>query len=368
MEQKEQKAVSEHKKSCTNCGAELKYKPGTKHITCEYCGHHEEITHATDGFQELELKPYLQEMGSQSHSEEIMMLHCKNCGANQHIEENYKSLHCVYCTMPLIIEDAYKEDWILPGAILPFQFDQKKSHQIFSKWVKGLWFAPNNLKKATLDPQNTKGLYLPYWTFDAQLYANYRGERGDYYYVNVPYTTTINGKQVSKTRRERRTRWSSASGNITGFVDDTLIKASHQNKNPIPKKISNWNLNLLESFNTGFLAGFVTEKYTIPLKDGHLSSTKEAERIADTWTRQDIGGDTQRVHHIDMSLSQETFKHILLPVYISAYRFNSKKYNFFINGQTGAISGSRPYSFWKIFFFVLFIAAIIGAIIWFSEK
>ncbi|WP_108869461.1 DNA helicase PriA [Aquimarina aquimarini] len=368
MEQKEKKAVSEHKKSCTNCGAELKYKPGTKHITCEYCGHHEEFTHATDGFQELELKPYLQEMGSQSHSEKIMMLHCKNCGANQHIEENYKSLHCVYCTMPLIIEDAYKEDWILPGAILPFQFDQKKSHQIFSKWVKGLWFAPNNLKKATLDPQNTKGLYLPYWTFDAQLYANYRGERGDYYYVNVPYTTTVNGKQVSKTRRERRTRWSSASGNINGFVDDTLIKASHQNKNPIPRKISNWNLNSLESFNTGFLAGFVTEKYTIPLKDGHLSSTKEAERIADTWARQDIGGDTQRVHHIDMSLSQETFKHILLPVYISAYRFNGKKYNFFINGQTGAISGNRPYSFWKIFFFVLFIAAIIGAIIWFSEK
>ncbi|WP_438710571.1 DNA helicase PriA [Aquimarina muelleri] len=366
--EEEKKAISEQKKSCSNCGAELKYKPGTSTITCEYCGHDEMIAPNQNGFQELELKPYLQEMGSLSHSEEILMLHCKNCGANQHIEENYKSLHCVYCTMPLIIEYAYKEDWILPGAVLPFQFDQKKSHQIFSKWVKGLWFAPNNLKKATLDPENTKGLYLPYWTFDAQLYANYTGERGDYYYVNVPYTETVNGKTVSRTRQERRTRWSSASGNVTGFVDDTLIKASHQNKNPIPQKIANWNLDALESFNTSFLAGFVTEKYTIPLKDGHLSSTKEAEKIAVSWAKQDIGGDTQRVHYVDMSLSNETFKHILLPVYISAYRYSGKKYNFFINGQTGAISGNRPYSFWKIFFFIVCILILVAVIFWISEK
>ncbi|WP_282079773.1 DNA helicase PriA [Aquimarina algiphila] len=367
-EEEEKKAISEQKRSCVNCGAELKYKPGTTNINCEYCGHQETITQDEDGFKELELKPYLSAMGSQSHSEEIMMLHCKNCGANQHVEENYKSLHCVYCTMPLIIEDAYKEDWILPGAVLPFQFDQKKSHQIFSKWVKGLWFAPNKLKKAALDPQNTKGLYLPYWTFDAQLYADYTGERGTYYYVNVSYTTTENGKSVTKTRRERRTRWSPASGNITGFVDDTLIKASHQRNNAIPKKLSHWNLDALEPFNTSYLAGFVTEKYTIPLQDGHLSSTKEAERIARSWARQDIGGDTQRVHSIDMRLSQETFKHILLPVYISAYRFNSKKYNFFINGQTGKISGSRPYSFWKIFFLVLFILSIILILLWLSNK
>ncbi|WP_299900593.1 DNA helicase PriA [uncultured Aquimarina sp.] len=362
--EEEKRAFSEQKKSCVNCGAELTYKPGTTEIKCDYCGHEETIVQNEDGFKELELKPYLEEMGSLSHSEEILMLQCKNCGANQHIEENYKSLHCVYCTMPLIIEDAYKEDWILPGAVLPFQFDQKKSHQIFSKWVQGLWFAPNNLKKAALDPQYTKGLYLPYWTFDAQLYATYTGQRGDYYYVSVPYTTTVNGKTVQRTRQERRTRWTPASGNVSGFVDDTLIKASHQRKNTIPNKIAHWNLKALVPFNTSFLAGFVTEKYTIPLKDGHLESTKEAEKIARSWSRHDIGGDTQRVHSINMSLSEETFKHILLPVYISAYQYNGKKYNFFVNGQTGRISGKRPYSFWKIFFTVVLSIAVIVLILW----
>ncbi len=366
--EEEKKSISENKKSCSNCGAELTYKPSTTSIQCDYCGHEETIIQNQDGFKELELKPYLDKMGSSSHSEEIIMLHCKNCGANQHIEENYKSLHCVYCATPLIIEDAYKEDWILPGAIIPFQINQKESHQIFSKWVKNIWFAPNNLKKATLDPENTKGLYLPYWTFDAQLKASYTGQRGDYYYVNVPYTTKVNGKTVQSTRQEQRTRWTSVQGNIKGFIDDTLIKASNQKKNNIPSKVTNWNLTALETFNTSFLAGFITEKYTIPLKEGHLSANIEAKRIATTWAKQDIGGDTQRVEEINMLLNNETFKHILLPVYISAYQYNGKKYNFYVNGQTGSISGKRPYSFWKIFFFVLLILSVIITIVWFAEK
>jgi len=359
---------SELKKSCINCGAALKYAPGTTELKCDYCGHKQAIPPAEIGLQELELKSYLDKLGSQSHSEEITMLHCKNCGAHQHIEENYKSLHCVYCSMPLIIEDAVKEEWILPGAVLPFQIDQKKAHQIFKKWVEGLWFAPNKLKKATLDPENTKGLYSPFWTFDAHLFANYRGQRGDYYYVSVPYTTTSNGRTVTRTRQERRTRWSPASGSISGFVDDTLIKASKQRSGVIPRKVAHWNLSALQSFDSSFLAGFVTEKYTIPLIDGHLASNKEAKKIAERWVKRDIGGDTQRVSHLDMKLSEETFKHILVPVYISAYKFKDKRYNFFVNGQTGVLHGDRPYSFWKIFFLILTILIVLVIIGYFLSK
>lgn len=359
---------SEHKKSCVNCGAELLYKPGSSEVKCDYCGHEETIEEATSEFEELELYPYLEKMGAQSHTEEISMLHCKTCGANQHVEENYKSLHCVYCSQPLVVEDAYNEEWILPGAVLPFQLDHKKSHEVFRKWVKGLWFAPNKLQRAALDPQKTKGLYVPYWTFDAELAADYVGQRGDYYYVTETYNTTVNGKNVTKTRQVRKTRWTYASGSISGFVDDTLINASKQRRNSLPKKIANWNLDALETFNSKYLAGFVTEKYTLPLEDGHLKSKEKAKQIATGWACQDIGGDTQRVSSLDMKLSDETFKHILLPVYISSYVYNSKKYSFYVNGQTGVLSGERPYSFWKIFFLVLFILIVVALIVFFGNQ
>ena len=342
---------TELKRSCVNCGAELKYKPGTTNITCEYCGHEESISIDENGFEELELYPYLKEMGAQKHSEEISMLHCK-------------ALHCVYCSMPLVIADAYKEDWILPGAVLPFQIKKEKSFVIFQKWVSKLWWAPNKLKKAALDPQFTKGLYLPYWTFDAQLFASYTGKRGEYYYETQSYRDS-NGKK--QPRRVRKTRWYAASGNVSGFVDDTLIKASKQKTGRIPNKIARWNLKKLQPFNSGFLSGFVTEKYTIPLKEGHLHSKEVARDIATRWCKQDIGGDTQRVSSLDMNLSEETFKHILLPVYVSAYRFKGKEYNFFINGENGQISGTRPYSFWKIFFAVLVVVILILIIIYFAQ-
>lgn len=355
---------SERKKSCVNCGAELTYEPGTDLITCDYCGHKEVIEESQQPFQELELNKYMQEMGAQSHSMEITMLHCKNCGANQHIEESYKSLHCVYCTMPLIVEDAYKDDWILPGAVIPFAFKQDKAHQIFKKWVAGLWWAPNNLQRASLSAENTKGLYVPYWTFDAELDAQYTGQRGEYYYVT---RTTGSGKN-KKTTRERRTRWYPAQGAVSGFVDDTLVKASKQKGGQIPSKIASWNLGDLKTFDTRFLAGYVTEKYTIPLKDGHIDAKERAKDIAGNWVRRDIGGDTQRINSLDMQLSEETFKHILLPVYISSYKFNSKRYNFYVNGQTGKIHGTRPYSFWKIFLAIVAALIVIAIVIYFIDR
>lgn len=350
---------SELKKSCINCGAELLYAPGTTELKCEYCNHSVIIPPSELGYDELELKQYLNDLGDHSHSEEITMLNCKNCGANQHVEENYKSLHCIYCTMPLVVEDMYKDDWITPGAVLPFQIDQKYAFKVFQNWVKKLWFAPNKLKKAALDPQNTKGLYSPYWTFDANLFANYVGQRGQYYYV----TKTVGSGNNKRTVNERRTRWYPASGSIIGFIDDTLTKASKQRSGIIPKKIARWDFKLLKPFDSGYLTGFVTEKYTIPLKDGHLEAENVAHDIAVRWAKREIGGDTQKVSSIDITLSDETFKHILLPVYISAYKYKGKRYNFFVNGQSGAISGQRPYSFWKIFFFVLMIIAFIALIL-----
>ncbi|MDV7137823.1 DNA helicase PriA [Maribacter sp. TH_r10] len=354
---------SEANKSCANCGAELKFKPGSNQLTCEYCGYEEFIEQTKSSFEELELEHYLKVVGENAYTESIDLLHCKNCGANQHVEENYKSLNCVYCGEPLIREDIEKEGWILPGALVPFQLDGKKARSIFKKWVSSIWFAPNNLKRAALDPEGLRGLYVPYWTFDSNLYAEYQGQRGDYYYE----TRKVRTKNGTQTRQVRKTRWSSASGTVSGFVDDILINASEKKRREIPAKIAHWNLKELAVFNSKYLAGFVTEKYTISLKEGHHRSFQEAKDIAYNWIRRDIGGDTQRIGHADIKLSDETFKHILLPVYISSYRYSGKEYLFYINGQTGALSGSRPYSFWKIFFLVLFILVVIVLIAIFAQ-
>ncbi len=350
---------SEDKNACANCGAEMKFKPGSDQLKCEYCGYEEFIEKGKSSFEELELKHYIDVVGQKAHTEAISLLHCKNCGANQHVEENYRSLKCVYCSEPLILEDVYDEDWILPGALVPFQLDKKKAQQRFKGWVSSIWFAPNKLKRAALDPEGLHGLYIPYWTFDSNLTADYRGMRGEYYYETQTYRTS-DGRRAQ--RRVQKTRWYPTSGRVSGFLDDILINASEKKRREVPKQISRWDMKALVPFNGKYLAGFVTEKYTVSLKDGHHQSFQKAKDIAYSWIRQDIGGDTQRVSNANISLADETFKHILLPVYISSYRYSGKEYHFYVNGQTGKISGTHPISFWKIFFLVLFIIVIIAAL------
>lgn len=354
---------TEHKKACPNCGAELKFKPGSHQLNCAYCNYEEFIEPSKSSFEELELAHYLKVVGENAYTDTIALLHCKNCGANQHVEENYKSLHCIYCGEPLIREDEDKEGWILPGALVPFQLNLKEARSIFMTWVGRLWFAPNNLKKAALDPEGLHGVYLPFWTFDADLFANYQGQRGNYYYENQSY----NSSKGRRTRQVRKTRWTYTSGSISGFLDDILINASKKKRLEIPDNIAYWNLQELVAFDSKYLSGFVTEKYTISLKEGHHLSFQKAKDIAYNWIRGDIGGDVQRIEQANINLTNETFKHILLPIYVSSYKYGNKDYYFYINGQTGSINGSRPFSFWKIFFLGLFMLVLIALIAIFAQ-
>ena len=82
----------------------------------------------------------------------------------------------------------------------------------------------------------------------------------------------------------------------------------------------------------------------------------------------DIGGDRQRIHHRNTDYRNLTFKHILLPVWISPYRYNNEVYRTVINARTGEVQGERPYSWIKITLAILAVlAVIIGLVIVFNK-
>ena len=104
-----------------------------------------------------------------------------------------------------------------------------------------------------------------------------------------------------------------------------------------------------------YLAGFQTEGYSVDLEQGFVEAREKMDRVIARDVRFDIGGDRQRIHSIDTTVRDITFKHILLPVWMAAYKYRGKSYRFVINARTGQVQGERPYSAWKIAF-----AALIG--------
>ena len=84
--------------------------------------------------------------------------------------------------------------------------------------------------------------------------------------------------------------------------------------------------------------------------------------------RRDIGGDEQRIISMNTSYDEITFKHLLLPVYVSAYRYKNKLYQFLVNGRTGEVQGQQPYSWIKITLTILLVINIIALIIFFANS
>ncbi|MEM8731674.1 MAG: primosomal protein N' (replication factor Y) - superfamily II helicase, partial [Pseudomonadota bacterium] len=123
-----------------------------------------------------------------------------------------------------------------------------------------------------------------------------------------------------------------------------------------------WDLAALEPYQPHFLSGFRSEAYTIELKEAYTQARAEMDRVIERDVRFDIGGDRQRIHHIETRISDVTFKHILLPVWTAAYKYRGQSYRFVVNGRTGQVRGERPWSAIKILIAVLIGLAVAVAV------
>jgi hypothetical protein len=247
---------------------------------------------------------------------------------------------------------------IKPRAVLPFQIVEKIAHQSMNDWLGKLGFAPNGLQEYAKKGRKMDGIYVPYWTYDADTKSTYMGERGTIYYVTE--TVMVDGKREQ--RQVQKVRWSPASGRVKRWFDDILVLGSKA----LPKKYTDslqpWDLSALEPYTPEFLAGFQAEGYSIELEEGYDEARNHMDRAIRRDVAFDIGGDRQRIHNISTSVSNVTFKHILLPVWMAAYKYRGTSYRFVVNGQTGRVQGERPYSKWKISFAVLLAAIAAGVI------
>jgi len=207
---------------------------------------------------------------------------------------------------------------------------------------------------------------MPFWTYDCIATTDYEGQRGEDYWVTETYTTTVNGKLTTQTRQVRKTRWYPASGTVVDDFNDVLVPAS--TSLPLNNQVNAepWSndgtLSELVPYDDAYLAGFRCESYGIDLPAGFEGAKQRMRPTIEGTIRADIGGDHQRISSMRSSYDHITFKHILLPLWVSAYRFNRKLYRVLINGRTGELIGDRPYSKWKIGT-LIFLAVLAIAII-----
>ena len=349
-----------HRYPCPACGANLLYAPKDGVLACPYCGHKERIPQAAE--QYLNVRPaQLEQMAANA-----LEVQCQSCGAMVTFTPPEVARQCDFCGSQIVAQPKSADPILAPEGVLPFHITQQQASAGLRQWLSSRWFAPNALKHFA-QPDAIHGVYIPFWTYDANTVSYYTGERGEHYYETETYTTTDSeGNQVQNERQVQRTRWYSANGTVTRWFDDILVPATHSLSQQRLEALEPWDMAELKPYDPAFLSGYKAQRYQVDLAKGFERARQIAAGVIQGDVRRDIGGDEQRVHNVDTHYSGITFKHLLLPVYAGAYRFNQKVYQIVVNGRTGEIQGDRPYSIIKIallvatllFFLLIFVLIV----------
>jgi LSD1 subclass zinc finger protein len=344
---------------CGGCGAKLSFAPGTRTLQCAFCGTANDIEVDDGRIEELPFDTFLKALEGHEEMVQVETVKCAKCGAEQTLGENLFASACTFCSSP-IVSKGYAARRVKPRAIVPFQVDRARAQDEFRRWVKSLWLAPNDLKRYAQSDAGLTGLYLPYWTYDCNTATHYTGERGDDYYTDDRVETTDSqGRTSVSIQRRKHTRWTAASGSVGAFHDDVIVMASHSLPQTMHGAATAWNLKGLVAYQPEFVTGFRAEAYQVGLREGFPIAKEKIDATVYGLIRRDIGGDQQRVHQVSTQYSNVTFKHVLLPVWISAYRYRDKVFRFLVNGQTGEVSGESPMSWAKVTMITIAIVVIV---------
>jgi len=311
----------------------------------------------TGGIRELDFQSAIAHQLPEQDIEETRITTCPNCAAQVEFDGATHAAECPFCATP-VVADTGTHRQIKPRGVLPFALDESNARRVMTEWLGRRWFAPNGLKEYARKGRKIQGIYVPYWTIDADTKSSYRGERGTEY--TESRRVMRDGKR--ETVHVTKVRWRAVTGRVARFFDDVLVLASKSLPKRYTDALGPWDLSALEPYRPEFLAGFRAEGYTVGLEDGFKEARAHMDRVITRDVKFDIGGDRQRVHDVDTTISAVTFKHILLPVWVAAYKYRGETYRFVVNGRTGRVQGERPYSAIKIAIAVVIGALIAGAI------
>ena len=337
-------------KKCPSCGGVMDYNPAKNNMTCPYCGYEEDIEIQNESFVAEELD------FSQAENDDACdwgtatrTVICKACGAETVYDFNDIASECPYCGSNQIMEQETQVNVMAPGGVVPFQLDAKAASSRFKSWIKNQFFCPKQAKESA-KPKSFTGMYLPFWTFDSQTSSSYTGQYG-----KVRHRRTRDGKTVSETQ------WYPTSGYYAEFFDDILVCGSSRQHEQLLNRIEPFDTSKVIEYKPEYLAGFTAERYTIKVKEAwETAKSKMASLLRsriETKIGREHGTTLTRFVQVNTSHRSVTYKYILLPVWISSFKYNGKVYHFMINGQTGKVSGQTPISWPKV---ILTAAALLA--------
>ena len=356
--------VALSKYACPACGGEAIWNPAKQKLVCPFCGTESPAKlDASGAIVEHDLAAALRDIGDDRRGwqSEKRQVKCQSCNAISVLDPERQAQNCEFCGSAQLVPYDETKAAFRPESVLPFRVSETQARDGIRAWYGKLWLAPNRLKKQALT-DTVHGTYLPYWTFDAAVDADWTAEAGHYYYTTETYSE---GGRV-QTRQVRHVRWEPAAGHVRHFFDDDLVCASVGVHPGLLRGIEPFPTAELKPYDPGYVAGWVVERYQLDLVAAAQRARAAMDAKLSALCAQQIPGDTYRNLEVNADYSRQTFKHILAPVWLLSYTFGRNAYQCAMNGVTGAIQGEYPKSPWKIALLALAILIVVVIVMSFA--
>ena len=355
MELKELSA--QQKLACPACGGEAQWNPAKKALICAYCGTESPYELKAGGeVVEHDLVAALKAVpqSARGWQDDRRPVRCQHCQAISVFSGAQQGKACDFCGSTALVPFEETGDIIRPETLLPFAVNEPGARERVRTWYGSRFWAPNNLNQKALT-DTLHGVYLPYWTFDAQVDARYTAEAGTYY----------QGKD-----NKREVRWQSVSGQVDHFFFFLLVCGSKGVQPHLMRAVEPFptTTDQLKPYDPGYLSGWTVERYQLDLVAAAEQGRQRMLAGIRDLASQDIRADTQRNLQVQAQFSGQTFKHVLLPIWLVGYRYGARDFQVVINGATGQVAGDYPKSWVKIAFAVLAALLVLWVIVWLNGR
>ncbi|HEY5730100.1 MAG TPA: hypothetical protein VIS72_08620 [Anaerolineales bacterium] len=312
---------------CPKCGGRMSFAPDGQSLVCDYCTR----THAM-GFasQPAVEKDFVTAMATaRGHGKPLneQVFHCDGCGSEFILPPKQISTNCIYCDSPHVVNWENTKDLLAPDAVLPHQFGKRQAVKHLVNWVEEKKIQPE--KRVEMP----RGLYLPLWTFDIGGVIDYTGEVVEN--ADDGNVITLLGSRNQHRARKR------VSDSYPVLVDDLPIPASRKLSSVFLRLIPTFELRSVKPYDPRFLADWPAEVYDIPMAEASLDARGQAYARYKEELPYKLGS-MRLVHSSSSKMAIESFKLVLLPVWMTELLFDGREHLVLINGQNGVVASDLP--------------------------
>jgi len=312
-----ERAVNVDRFTCPKCGGRMTYTPDGQSLTCEYCETHQNLKRSQYvGVEEQDFVLALSTARGHQAPTAFQTFICQGCGASFLLSASDLTLTCPYCDSAYVVRQEKKSDFITPGGVVPFRIDKNQAVKALRDWLQ------TNLGDKNVQMGRGAALYLPAWTFDIGGELNWRGYK-------------------QQNRREQP-KLESISGSQPVLINDLIIPATTRLSETCTAELLRFNLSALVPYDDRFLANWPAETYQISAADASLEARRLALQRGQAELRAALDQPVDELVILPAGLAVESFRLVLLPVWLTHYTHEERRYTVVINGHSGAVRAEKP--------------------------